>query len=169
MNHISFDSRNIARWWRGEITGKRVAVNLIEAVGSVAGGVGGGFGGAAIGGLLGPLGAVIGGVVGGVVTALVSEKVLGEITHRIFDIPKDEALENAFRYCTMLRNLCQSFDKIKFANVSGRIFKSSVEHIILNLASMAKALFMIHHRPINKLNWVPICRTFKKKLCNQRP
>lgn len=91
--------RNIYRWWHGDISGLRVAKNIIDSCVAVSAGFGGSIGGAAVGGLfLGPIGVVVGGVIGGVVTSVGASVLIDKLTQEIFNIPKDEALEKAYRF-----------------------------------------------------------------------
>ena len=96
-NYYVIAFRNIKRWWRGEISGKRCAKNLLDAAGGILGGVGGGYGGAALGALAGPVGAVVGGIIGGIAGSLAGNAIVEEITLGVFDIPKHESVENAFK------------------------------------------------------------------------
>ena len=43
---LSYEAiQNLRRWWKGEISGKRCAKNIVDATFSIAAGVGGGFAG----------------------------------------------------------------------------------------------------------------------------
>jgi DnaJ domain len=89
---------NMRRWWKGEISGRRCAKNIIDNGIGLAAGIGGGVGGAAIGTLVFPvLGTIIGGLVGGIVATELAKRVSDWFTQKIFDLPQSEALENAFR------------------------------------------------------------------------
>ncbi|CAL8139024.1 unnamed protein product [Orchesella dallaii] len=90
---------NMKKWWAGEISGKRCAKNCIDSFSGIAGGVVGGVAGAAIGSAIFPVvGTCVAGILGGLLSAW-SAKVLSDaITRKIFDIPKDQALENAYNF-----------------------------------------------------------------------
>ena len=91
--------KDICRWWKGEISGVRCVKNVIDGTASMAAGVGGGFAGAAIGTALIPgVGTVIGGIVGGITAASVMSALSDWVTQKIFNLPKEEALENAYRF-----------------------------------------------------------------------
>ncbi|KAE9548405.1 hypothetical protein FO519_008386 [Halicephalobus sp. NKZ332] len=90
--------RSIYQWYNGEISGKRVGKNIIDAMGSVTGGLAGGSAGLAVGSFFGPIGAVAGGLVGGVTGSILAEKLIDMLTTKIFDLPKDVAVENAYNY-----------------------------------------------------------------------
>ena len=91
--------KSIRRWWRGEISGKRCIKNVIDTSLTTAAGVGGGMGGAALGTFLCPgIGTVCGGFLGGVLGSLTTSMVSDRLTQWLFDLPKDEAVENAYRY-----------------------------------------------------------------------
>lgn len=64
----------------------------------MAAGVGGGIGGAALGGFLGPIGAIVGGVAGGIVSSHVANLLCDRLTQSIFGLPKDVAVENAYKF-----------------------------------------------------------------------
>lgn len=90
--------QSIKKWWNNEITGKRCAKNIVDALGSAGGLVAGGYAGGATGlGLFGPLGLVVGSVIGGVVGENVSNMIMDHLTRTLFDLPKDVALENAYK------------------------------------------------------------------------
>ncbi|XP_055344296.1 uncharacterized protein LOC129592310 [Paramacrobiotus metropolitanus] len=95
--------QNITRWWKGEISGQRVAKNLIDCSVTLVAGGSAGLAGAAIGGFLGPLGAVVGGVIGGLLVGGVTSSLTDWLTEKLFDIPRDEALEKAYTFfgCSM--------------------------------------------------------------------
>jgi len=89
---------NIKKWWQGEISGKRCAKNVMDAIGSVGGGYAGAAAGVYVGFAAGPVGAVLGAVAGG----LMGSSALGSLsdwaTQSLFDVPKDVAAENAYNY-----------------------------------------------------------------------
>jgi len=89
---------NIKKWWQGEISGKRCAKNVMDAIGSVGGGYAGAAAGVYVGFAAGPVGAVLGAVAGG----LMGSSALGSLsdwaTQFFFDVPKNVAAENAYNY-----------------------------------------------------------------------
>jgi len=90
--------QSICRWLKGEISGKRCCKNILDAGTTLAAGMGGGYAGAVVGSVLGPVGTFVGGIVGGVSAAKAAE-ILGDyLTQKIFGLPKEAALENAYRY-----------------------------------------------------------------------
>ena len=90
--------QDICRWWKGEISGVRCAKNVIDGIASMAAGVGAGLAGAAIGTAILPgVGSAIGGFVGGNAAASVMRALSDWVTQKIFNLPKEEALENAYR------------------------------------------------------------------------
>jgi hypothetical protein len=90
---------NIKLWWRGEISGKRCAKSIIDSLAGAAGGIGGGIGGAAVGTMIFPgVGTFIGAVVGGVAGSAITGSLSDWLTQQIFNLPKDVALENAYRF-----------------------------------------------------------------------
>lgn len=72
--------------------------NIIDAAISTVAGAGGGIAGSAIGAFAGPVGIVVGGVAGGILGSTLAAALSDRLTQWLFDIPKDEALENAYRY-----------------------------------------------------------------------
>lgn len=97
--YLSYEAfHNIYRWWNGEISGKRVWKNIIDSTTSVSAGIAGGWGGAAAGAPFGPLGIVVGAVVGSILSSAGASIIINKLTEEIFDIPKDEALENAYSF-----------------------------------------------------------------------
>jgi hypothetical protein len=87
---------NIKRWWNGEISGKRCIKNLLDATFTIGAGMAGGISGAAFGSTVGPIGTVVGGIVGGWVCAAGTDYLSDLLTQKLFGLPKDEALENAY-------------------------------------------------------------------------
>ena len=87
--------KNITRWWKREISGKRCIKNVLDAMfttgAGIAGGVVGGF-------LLGPIGSMVCGIVGGWVSAAGGAFISDYLTQKLFGLPQEEALENAYRY-----------------------------------------------------------------------
>jgi len=90
--------RNIARWLNGEISGARAFKNIIDISASMGGGLAGCSAGSAAGGYVGPWGSVVGCAVGSVFGSLASSALSDHVTATIFNIPKEEALENAYRF-----------------------------------------------------------------------
>jgi hypothetical protein len=90
--------KNLRRWYRGEISGRRCAKNIVDASVSIGAGAAGGFAGAAVGSLAGPLGALAGGVLGGILSSQTANFLCDRLTQYLFGIPKDEALENAYNF-----------------------------------------------------------------------
>ena len=100
---------SIKRWWRGEISGKRCAKNVIDAgllyVTTSAGTCAGAGLGALIGTPGGPVGNILGAVIGGA-TGLAGGWVMGKVTQgciqkftcKVFDLPKTAALDKAYNF-----------------------------------------------------------------------
>ncbi|XP_052783562.1 uncharacterized protein LOC128219683 isoform X2 [Mya arenaria] len=98
---------NIQRWWKGEISGKRCVKNILDcgvtvAAGLVGGAIGEVLGGAVGGAVFGPVGAACGAIIGavtaGATAANYSKTITDALTSSFFDLPKSEALENAYRF-----------------------------------------------------------------------
>ncbi|XP_028417040.1 uncharacterized protein LOC114541302 [Dendronephthya gigantea] len=87
---------NITRWWKGEISGKRCVKNVLDATFTTGAGMAGGI----LGGFLlcGPIGGLVGGILGGFVGAAGMAYISDYLTQKLFGIPQDVALENAYRY-----------------------------------------------------------------------
>jgi hypothetical protein len=96
--------KNIYRWYTGEISGKRCAKLILDSISSLAGGVAVGCAGAAIGGCIGPVGMVLGGVIGGLIGGKSIELAADWLTRKIFDLPKEEAVENAYNFLGVKQN-----------------------------------------------------------------
>ena len=93
----TYDSLNL--WWKGEISGKRCAKNVIDSCASVVGGIYGGMLGAAAGTCIAPgPGTIIGGLAGGIAGSVVMHSLSDWLTQHLFDLPKEVALENAYRF-----------------------------------------------------------------------
>jgi len=92
--------QQIHAWWKGEITGKRCAKNVVDSMGSLACGVAGGeLGGIALGAMTGgPIGMVAGMVLGGLAGSMAGASLMDRLTQELFDLPKDIALENAYSF-----------------------------------------------------------------------
>ena len=90
---------NIKKWWKGEISGKRCVKNIIVSSSTALAGVGGGILGAGAGTFIFPgVGTLVGGIVGGIVISGATRLVFDRLTQNLFDLPKGEAVENAYRY-----------------------------------------------------------------------
>ncbi|XP_066924454.1 uncharacterized protein [Clytia hemisphaerica] len=98
--YLSFVAlRNIYKWWRGEISGKRCAKSIIDTAGSVTGAVTFGMCGTAIGAAAGgPIGALVGGILGSLLGNYLAGQLTEQITETIFDLPYDVALEKSYDY-----------------------------------------------------------------------
>ncbi len=93
----TYDSLNL--WWKGEISGKRCAKNVIDSCASVVGGIYGGMLGAAAGTCIAPgPGTIVGGLAGGIAGSVVMHSLSDWLTQHLFDLPKEMALENAYRF-----------------------------------------------------------------------
>lgn len=91
--------KNLKLWWRGEISGKSCAKSIVDNLAGVAGAISGGMAGASIGTLIFPVvGTAIGAVVGCVAGSEITSSLSDWLTQKIFDLPKDVALENAYRF-----------------------------------------------------------------------
>ena len=96
---------NVWRWWKEEITGERCAKNIIDDLAKVGGALAGAAGGAAAGGAVGgPIGGAIGGVIGGIIGAVAADYLIQKLTEELFDLPKTEALEEAYKFMGLHRN-----------------------------------------------------------------
>ncbi len=102
---------NVKQWWNGQITGEQCAKNIINSFAGVAGGVAGGYVGAKVGSCIAPgVGTVFGAVVGGVVGSALSSSLSQWLTEYFFKLPKDEALEDAYKFLKL--NSDASVDEI---------------------------------------------------------
>ena len=89
----------ISRWWKEEITGKRCVKNIIDKSAGAACVIGGGYFLAHLARAYSPVwGPVVGGVVGGALGYEVCFAISDWATQKIFGVPKEEALENAYRF-----------------------------------------------------------------------
>ena len=96
---------NVRRWWNGEITGERCAKNIIDDLATVGGALAGAAGGAVAGVAVGgPIGGAIGGVVGAFVGGVAANYLIQKLTEELFDLPKTEALEEAYKFMGLHRN-----------------------------------------------------------------
>mmetsp|Transcript_59954 Transcript_59954/g.104899 ORF Transcript_59954/g.104899 Transcript_59954/m.104899 type:complete len:304 (-) Transcript_59954:217-1128(-) len=85
-------------WWQGKISGKRAAKKVVDCMGSLGSGCAAGGAGFMIGSTAGAWGAVTGAVIGSVVGSMVGASFTDKLTQWFFDIPKDAALENAYKF-----------------------------------------------------------------------
>ncbi|CAL8124584.1 unnamed protein product [Orchesella dallaii] len=93
--------RSISLWWKGQISGKRCAKICIDSMSQMTAGVGGGIAGAAIGTVVCPLpvlGTIVGGLAGGLLCGLTAKALTDSITRKIFDLPKEVAVERAYKF-----------------------------------------------------------------------
>lgn len=88
----------IRKWHKGEISGKRCAKEVVDALAAFGGAVAGGAAGAACYAFLGPVGAAVGGVVGVALGSLTAAAISEEVTLKIFDLPRDRVVDNAYFY-----------------------------------------------------------------------
>uniref|UniRef100_A0A914W1C7 J domain-containing protein n=1 Tax=Plectus sambesii TaxID=2011161 RepID=A0A914W1C7_9BILA len=95
---------NIRRWWKDNISGKRVAKNIIDSCTTLVAGYGGSTAGATAGSFFGPTGTLIGSVIGGLAGSSGGGLLINMLTQELFDIPKDEALENAYNFLGVSRH-----------------------------------------------------------------
>ncbi len=113
--YLAFEAwNNLKLWWKGEITGIRCAKNVIDSLAGMTAGAVGGIAGAAvgssivtgigvaIGAAVAPaalaVGSILGGVIGGVASATAASNISDWLTQKIFNLPKEVALENAYRF-----------------------------------------------------------------------
>uniref|UniRef100_A0A914C550 J domain-containing protein n=1 Tax=Acrobeloides nanus TaxID=290746 RepID=A0A914C550_9BILA len=97
--YLSFEAlHSIYLWWKGEISGKRVAKNIIDCTATVGAGIGGGVVGGIIGSLAGPVGTFCGTLIGGAVSSIAANALVDKLTLELFDLPKDVAVENAYSF-----------------------------------------------------------------------
>jgi hypothetical protein len=98
--HIRYDVRvNITLWWKGKISGERCIKNVLDLTVTIGAGIAGSAAGAYIGSAIaGPLGGLVGGFAGGWLSAAGMRYVSDWMTQNLFGLPKQKALENAYRY-----------------------------------------------------------------------
>lgn len=97
--YVAWDvNKNIRQWYSGSITGKRCAKNIISNLLSTGAGVAGGGTGVALGSFGGPVGTMIGGIIGSVIGGALGEKFCERVIARIFDLPKEVAVEKAYNF-----------------------------------------------------------------------
>lgn len=86
-------------WWSGEKSGTRSAKDVIDSVAGLAAGIEAGVAGATVGTSIAPgIGTIVGAVLCGVTSAFVVNKISDWMTQKLFNLPKEEALENAYRF-----------------------------------------------------------------------
>ena len=91
--------QSINSWWNGEISGKRCAKQIIDSSGSIFGGYAGAAVGSAIGSIIAPgYGTVIGAVAGGAAGSFTASAFSEWLTEYLFSLPKQVAVENAYRF-----------------------------------------------------------------------
>lgn len=95
---------NIIRWWNGEISGKRVAKNILESSIEIGGYTAGAYAGGTLGAAFGPIGVVVGGIMGSFLGGKASSELIDHLTLHVFDLPKSEALENAYNFFEVSRH-----------------------------------------------------------------
>ena len=101
---------NIRKWFHGEISGERCVKNIVDTGFSLAGGaVAGTLVGSYAGAAFGPPGVFIGGFVGGILGTTATNYVVDRLTQWFFGLPKDVALENAYR---LLQVPCQASNDV---------------------------------------------------------
>ena len=128
--YLAYDVyKNICEWWNGEITGKRCIKNIIDSGLTIGAGMAGGVAGVAFGSIFGPVGTVIGGITGGVLSSAAISVLSDYLTQKIFGIPKEKALENAYNFLdvnmtasnhdinTAFRKLCLKYHPDKGGNI----------------------------------------------------
>ncbi|XP_057669715.1 uncharacterized protein LOC130901980 isoform X2 [Diorhabda carinulata] len=97
--HLGYEAFiNIVRWWKGEISGKRAAKNIIDSFFEISGYTLGSYAGVTLGAAFGPYGTIIGGILGGILGGKASIELIDRYTLHIFDLPRSEALENAYNF-----------------------------------------------------------------------
>lgn len=90
--------RQLCDWWNGKITGVRCIKMIITSMVSVTAGVVGGMAGGAVGSCAGPVGVFVGGVIGGLWSSSRAIYFIEYMTSKLFGLPKDAALENAYKF-----------------------------------------------------------------------
>jgi hypothetical protein len=91
--------KSISSWWKGEITGKRCAKQIIDASAGILDGYGGEAAGAAIGTALLPgYGTLAGAVIGGLAGSIGASALAEWLTEYFFNLPKSIAVENAYKF-----------------------------------------------------------------------
>jgi hypothetical protein len=111
--------QNWKRHEKSEISGVRCVKNIVDSFTELAPGVAGGFGGELIGIRITPgIGTLAGGVGGGMVSTFVSGALFDRLTQWIFNLPKDESLEKAFRDLDLPCNVSNNEINIKFVRLA---------------------------------------------------
>jgi hypothetical protein len=106
--------KNVKQWWKGEISGKLCAKNIIDSCAGLAGGVVGGMAGASIGAavvtgiglafgtVVAPgvpaIGSIIGSVAGGIIGSALATKLSEWLTQYFLNLPQYTVLENAYKF-----------------------------------------------------------------------
>lgn len=85
-------------WWNGKITGVRCIKTIIDSIVSVNAGVIDDMAGGAVGSCAGPVGVFVGGVIGGFWSSSSALYFSDYMTRKLFGVPKDVALENAYTF-----------------------------------------------------------------------
>jgi hypothetical protein len=104
----------VKQWWKGEISGKLCAKNIIDSCAGLAGGVVGGMAGASIGAavvtgirlafgtVVAPgvpaIGSIIGSVAGGIIGSALATKLSEWLTQYFFNLSQYTVLENAYKF-----------------------------------------------------------------------
>lgn len=111
--------RNWKRHEKSEISGVRCAKNIVDSFAELAPGVAGGFGGELFGSTITPgIGTLVGGVGGGMASTFVCGALFDRLTQWIFNLPKDESLEKAFRDLDLPCNVSNDEINIKFVRLA---------------------------------------------------
>lgn len=88
--------QNIRDWWKGEISGRRCAKNMVDTLARVGGAWAGGSVGAVLLTPLGPVGTLVGGMAGAIAGGKYASYLSDALTRKLFDLPKSVALESAY-------------------------------------------------------------------------
>ncbi|EFX86730.1 hypothetical protein DAPPUDRAFT_307866 [Daphnia pulex] len=111
--------RNWKRHGNSEISGVRCVKNIVDSFTELAPGVAGGFGGELFGSTITPgIGTLVGGVGGGMASTFVCGALFDRLTQWIFNLPKDELLEKAFRDLDLPCNVSNNEINIKFVRLA---------------------------------------------------
>lgn len=97
---LSYETiQSIKSWMNGEISGKRCTKQIIDSSASIFGGYAGASVGATIGSMIAPgCGTVAGAVLGGAAGSFTASTFSEWLTEYLFNLPKQVAVENAYRY-----------------------------------------------------------------------
>jgi hypothetical protein len=113
--------QNYRRQNSGEISGIRFFKNISDSFAEIGFGVAGGFGGEVFGSSFASgIGTLAGGLGGGAASAFLIGTLTDRITQWIFNLPKDEALENAFRELKLPCNASNNEININFVCLAHR-------------------------------------------------